>query len=77
MRKKTCLFLFMGCNRSPISLMCLLKAAPKWTENKKEVGKEIKREFIQSILRTALCGGFQAEREKEAGCGELEADSRR
>lgn len=40
----------MGCIWPSISLMCLLKAACRWTQNEKEAVKDIKREFIQSIL---------------------------
>lgn len=37
-------------SRSPISLMCLLKATPRWIEKKEDRGRGIRSEFIQSIL---------------------------
>ncbi len=52
---------------SPISLMCLLKAAPRWTDNKKRGGgRDKKRSYSINVThtRTALCGGFQGMRGK-------------
>lgn len=49
-------------------------------EQEREGGKRDKKRVYSINLphtRTALCGGFQGKREKEAGCGGLETDSRR
>lgn len=78
----TCPFLFpAGCSWSPISLMHLLRAAPRWTDGQQErgVGEEIKREVIQSMLLTQeqhFVVDFREWGEKEAGCGGLETDLR-
>lgn len=68
----------LGCSWSTISLM--QKASSKWAEDKNELIREIKQEFIQSISlrREHHFVVDSVERgEKAAGCDWLEADFRR
>ena len=53
--------------------MCLLKAAPRWTEKRKEMGKEIKRVFDQSYSHKNFVVHF-SERGKKAGWAGIETE---